>query len=151
MSGKQPEPEIDAPSAKPRKPPAPTGIPLEADVQRAIIDYIKVHPNVLMAWRVNSGAAHTESGAPIWFYRLIKCPGEFIRLPDIIGLMKDGRMFAIEVKRPGWKRASNQREIEQENFLQAVALNGLAGFATSIEDAASIFGGSKRHLPIKEK
>lgn len=139
---KQPRVKAARPAAVTVKPRA-----LEADVQRGIIQYLSAHPSVLMAWRVNSGAAHTESGAPIWFYRIVRQPGESVRLPDLMGLLRDGRMFAIEVKRPGWKKPVGQREIEQQNFLRAVATHGgLAGFATSIDEANEIIEGGSNEI-----
>ena len=122
-----------------RAAPKPTGVPLEADVSKAVSQYLAMHPKVKFAVRQNSGAATMtgKGGAqiPIWFYRFAARKGVEMRITDYWGLMTDGRMFAIEVKRPGWSKPTDQREREQANFIEVV---GLGGFVTCVDDVERI-------------
>jgi len=55
-------------------------------------------------------------------------------MSDIIGQMRDGRLLAIEVKQPGQKPSKVQID-----FIETVKRNnGLAGWATSMEEARVI-------------
>ena len=111
----------------------------EADALKAITQYMNTRSDIVMLWRQNSGMAQSSNGAPIYFYRWVK--GRDMRIPDLVGMDANGMMFAIEVKRPGWRKPSDQREIEQQNFLTMIQEHGgRAGFATCIEDAAKIMG-----------
>jgi hypothetical protein len=125
----------NAPQKAPRKPSTPSGIPLEADVSKAVAQYLAAHPNVKFAVRQNSGSAMMDSGRPIWFYRWAARGGKDMRITDFWGMLHDGRMFAIECKRPGWKRPTGQREREQANFIEAV---GFGGFVTCVEDIVKL-------------
>ena len=122
-----------------RAAPKPSGVPLEADVSKAIAQLLAAHPNVKFAVRQNSGAAYLpgKNGAsvPVWFWKFAKRGSMEMRITDYWGMMQDGRMFAIEVKRPGWTKPKDQREREQANFIEAV---GLGGFVTCVEDAQRI-------------
>lgn len=61
-------------------------------------------------------------------------------ISDIIGALPDGKILAIEVKRPGWespKENSKQYNhyLKQFNFLQNIRRSkGIAFFARSIEE-----------------
>lgn len=120
-----------------RAAPKQSEIPLEADVSKAVAQYLAAHPKVKFAIRQNSGAARIGelNNRPIWFYRWVKRKGVEMRITDFWGLLIDGRMFAIEVKRPGWKKPTDQREREQANFIEVV---GFGGFVTCIEDVERI-------------
>lgn len=114
----------------------------EADALKAIAQYMATRGDVVFCVRQNSGMAQSANGAPVYFYRWVKqwAVGD-MRIPDIWGMDAHGKMFAIEVKRPGWRKPTDQREIEQQNFLTAVQeYGGRAGFATTVEDAAKIMG-----------
>ena len=53
---------------------------------------------------------------------------------DISGILKGGRAFAIEVKRPGGK--PNEKQLQ---FLERIrAAGGIAGCATSVTEAEAI-------------
>ena len=126
---------------KVRRRPQPTGKPVEADVVRAVAELLAVHPRVLIAIRQNSGAASYEAKSgkyqPIHFYRVLT--GQPVTLPDFWGIMRDGRMLALEAKRPGWKAPRDDRERRQWAFLQIVAnCGGIAGFVTSAEEANAL-------------
>ena len=127
------------PQKAPRAVPKPSGIPLEADVSKAVAQLLAVHPNVKFAVRQNSGAAYLpgKNGAsvPVWFWKFVKRSGIEMRVTDYWGMLQDGRMVSIEVKRPGWKKPTDQREREQANFIGAV---GFGGFVTCVEDAEKL-------------
>lgn len=112
---------------------------LEAPVVAAISELLAVHPRVLFAVRQNSGAASYEakSGryAPVFFYRILT--GQPVTIPDFWGILRDGRMLAIEAKAPGFREPHTEREFKQANFLMLVrGVGGIGIFATSAEDVA---------------
>ena len=109
--------------------------PLEQDIQSAILQWLKYHPRVAWAARFNSGSALlTGKGGhnrPVVFNTLAGCP-------DILGQLDDGRLLAVEVKRPSWIKPSNERERKQAEFLDLAARHGaVALFARRIEDVAA--------------
>jgi hypothetical protein len=57
-------------------------------------------------------------------------------VPDIIGILKNGRILAIEVELPGWEGNSNSKHYrEQVEFLKKINnAGGLAFFARSVEE-----------------
>jgi hypothetical protein len=58
---------------------------------------------------------------------------------DFWGLLRDGRMLALEVKRRDWKRVSGAREQQQQAFIDVVkSAGGVGGFVTSAEDALAL-------------
>ena len=112
----------------------------EAPVVQAISELLAVHPRVLFAVRQNSGMASYEakSGryAPVFFYRILTHEKD-MTLPDFWGILKDGRILAIEAKAPTWRKISNDRELRQEMFLMLVRnLGGVALFATDVSQVA---------------
>ena len=107
-------------------------IPYEQDIQKAILSFLRYDYRVAWAERFNSGAAVLPCGGgkkrPIRFNTLDGCP-------DILGQMKDGRILAIEVKRPPWRKPQDTREMDQERFLNKVnTFRGIGFFATSVAD-----------------
>ena len=89
-------------------------VPLEADIQRAILEYLNLHPRVAWAVRMNTGA--------------MKIDGRFVKFgftgcSDVLGQMTDGRFLAVEVKRPG-----NKPTEDQHSFLRNVQHYGGVGF-----------------------
>lgn len=112
---------------------------LEGPVVSAISELLGVHPRVLFAVRQNSGAASYEakSGqyAPVHFYRILT--GQPVTITDFWGILRDGRMLAIEAKAPGWKEPRTDREFKQAAFLMLVRnCGGIGIFATSADDVA---------------
>ena len=110
-------------------------IPLEQEVQKAILTYLKNHPKVAWAARFNSGSAPLigKNGRPrpVKFNNLKGCP-------DIFGQLTNGTLLAIEVKRPGWIKPKDDREFDQLTFLETVCANrGLGFFATSVAQVES--------------
>lgn len=95
--------------------------PLERDIQRAIITYLRRRGAVVI--RVNSGSIQTESGS--------RFNGAAAGTSDLIALYQ-GKFIAIEVKRPG-----NTPTAKQQAFLERVRqAGGVAFVATSIDDVA---------------
>lgn len=110
---------------------------LEAPVIDAISDLLSVHPRVAWAIRINSGMAWSGD-APVWFHKLLKPADKTLRMPDFLGQLTDGRVFAIEAKAPGWTAPRNEREQGQEAFLSLV--NKYGGVACFSSDAAKAMG-----------
>ena len=118
---------------------------LEGPVVAAISSLLAVHPRVLFAVRQNTGMASYEVAgydgdigryAPVHFYRKLT-HGKEITITDFWGILKDGRMFACEAKRPGWSKPSTDTELAQANFLALVRnAGGVSLFATSADDVA---------------
>lgn len=112
----------------------------EAPVLRAVGELLACHPKVAIAIRINSGMAYSESGAPVWFHRLIG-PG---RISDYIGTLRDGRSFALECKPPDWVagKASGkgrEREAEQEAYIdRVIEAGGVGGFVRSVDEAMAV-------------
>lgn len=112
--------------------------PLEADVKLAVRDLLAAHPKVSYALRFNSGMAWNAAGVPVHFHAWIRSP-EKCRMPDFYGALITGAALALEIKRPGWKSPSDQREHEQAAFLALVrSLGGVAAFITEAEQVAEI-------------
>ena len=120
-----------------RGPIGASGTPLEADVVRAVGDVLALHPRVLFALRINSGAASYEAAtgryAPVWFHKWVRSPEKF-RMSDFFGATIDARLLALECKRPGWTKPTDQREREQAAFLALVRkVGGVGAFITDAE------------------
>lgn len=130
-----PAPSATRKQAKSR-PKSCAGAILEADVLRAILAYLKIHPAVALAWRANTGA-----------FTLLGASGKqrhvragFAGCPDILGMLKGGRFLAIEVKRPGGRLSTAQHA-----FLYRVEHDGGLGFmAESVADVQQRLAGIAR-------
>jgi hypothetical protein len=128
----------------------------EAAVISAVASLLCKHPQVLVAWRMNSGSAIADSGAYVKFHRWLRMP-EPMRMSDFFGFtcppgsvwLQMGEPerpapipFAIEVKRPSWSRPVDKREHEQATFLEFIrSCGGRAGFATDALQAQAIIEG----------
>jgi hypothetical protein len=118
-----------------KRKPAPAAVPAkampgasEAQVLAAVLAFLRHHPRVAWATRMNVGAMETDNGMVRF---------GFVGCSDIIGQMRDGRFLAIECKR----EKGNQLSDAQAAFLDRVrASNGVAGMARSVEDARGIVG-----------
>lgn len=97
----------------------------EADILKSVIRFLKIHPSVAWAERMNVGAQAID--------------GRFVRYgfpgcSDIIGQIMDGRFLAIECK-----ATRGRVTAAQEAFLGAVAkAGGVALVARSVEDVAGV-------------
>lgn len=96
---------------------------LEKDILKQILEYLQAMG--FFCWRNNTGAQPMEYKGRSRFLRFGK-----VGSGDILGIMKDGRFFTIEVKRPGQKPTPAQVE-----FMDEVRRNGgIAVVATSVYD-----------------
>lgn len=133
MSGK-PRVEFDLPpEPKKRAPAKPSGEPSESDILRAIIQLLHRHPRVAQCWRINSGTFQERNrDGSTRYIRANTARG----MSDIMGILKDGRTLAIEVKsRTGRMRPG------QEEFLQTIRqAGGVAGVCRSVDDAVKLLG-----------
>ena len=133
MSGK-PRVEFDIPPEPRKRAPAkPSNEPSEAEILRAILALLRHHPKVASHWRQNSGTfAERNRDGSTRYIRANTARG----MSDIMGVLKDGRTLAIEVKsRTGRMRPG------QEEFLKTIRqAGGVAGVCRSVEDAQRLLG-----------
>jgi hypothetical protein len=133
MSGK-PRIEFDIPPEPRKRAPAkPSGEPSEADILRAIMALLRHHPRVAQCWRQNSGTfAERNRDGSTRYIRANTARG----MSDIMGVLRDGRTLAIEVKsRTGRMRPG------QEEFLATIRqAGGVAGVCRSVDDAVRLLG-----------
>ena len=105
-----------------RAPRKASGEPTEAEILKAIMQYLRVHPKVAKVWRQNSGTFKEGSR----FIRANTARG----MSDIMGVLKSGRTLAIECKA---KRGTLHDH--QKQFLDSIsAAGGLAFVARSVND-----------------
>lgn len=100
--------------------------PKEADVLRGVLTALAMHPRVAWAQRMQSGAGKLVrgKGASQWMRF------GFVGCPDVLGQLRDGRVLAVECKRP-----SGVATLAQIAFLDCVAANGgVALVARSVDD-----------------
>jgi hypothetical protein len=108
--------------------------PSEAEILRAIIPLLHRHPRVAQAWRQNSGTFQERNrDGSTRYIRANTARG----MSDIMGVLRDGRTLAIEVKsRTGRMRPG------QEEFLQTIRqAGGVAGVCRSVDDAVRLLEG----------
>ena len=112
--------------------------PLERDIKRMIVQALKLHPLVaeVKVVGVSCGQVKRPDGS-LTAWRQWGEAGT----PDIVGRLKDGRRFRIEVKTPA--RRNCVSPAQREMLDETVAAGGLAGVACSIEDAFRIIDGSE--------
>ena len=80
----------------------------------------------IFAWRQNQGAVKSVYGGKVRFFRFASVKG----ISDIIGVLPDGRMLAIEAK-----VGRNKPSDDQEAFLSSINDSGGLGFvAYSLDD-----------------
>ena len=130
----------EASTAKPslRKPPPAS----EAEVQVAVLAFLRHHPLVAWVHRANTGSGYLINAR---LYRELVARGvlnakdcRFMRfgfpgLSDNIGQLRDGRFLAVETKAAG-KHPTD----DQQAFLDAVNGAGGVGFvARSVDDVAA--------------
>ena len=96
----------------------------EADVQRQILGWLKYQRKyVPMFWRNNTGAVRLDK-------RFIRFGA--VGSSDILGILNDGRLLAIEVKSAKGKLTKYQKD-----FIDGVnSAGGVAFVARSIDDVA---------------
>ena len=90
-------------------------------------------------FRNNVGLARYRGRAGVQQVRYGLAPGS----SDLIGWTPDGRFWAVEAKRPGWRQTPSWLQSDQNKFLLAVCLAGGVGVVvTSIEELAASLNGS---------
>ena len=109
--------------------------PLESERQAGIVRYLQLEKRVRFFIRVNGGG-RSIGQCFVWFYKLfignVEQKGKGV--PDIVGMLRDGRLFALEVKRPGEKPTE-----EQAVFLAMVNdAGGLAGVVCNWMEAKKL-------------
>ncbi len=93
----------------------------EAEILRAIMKLLKHHPKVARVWRQNSGTFQQGDR----YIRANTARG----MSDIMGILKDGRTLAIEVK-----TLTGRVEDHQWEFLDSISkAGGVAFVARSVE------------------
>jgi len=99
----------------------------ESKLQREILEQLDKFPFVVWAYITTSGLVKGWKGGAI----RIKPIGKDDILLDILGQLKDGRLFSIEVKTPG-----NEPTKEQQAMIDKINGNlGVAGWADNVKDA----------------
>ena len=119
------------PEPKKRAPAKPSGEPTESQILKSIMSLLKRHPKVAQVWRQNSGTFQERNrDGSVRYIRANTQKG----MSDIMGILKDGRTLAIEVKsRTGRMRPG------QEEFLQTIRqAGGVAGVCRSVDDAQKL-------------
>ena len=119
------------PEPKKRAPAKPSGEPTESQILKAIMSLLKRHPRVAQVWRQNSGTFQERNrDGSVRYIRANTQKG----MSDVMGILKDGRTLAIEVKsRTGRMRPG------QEEFLQTIRqAGGVAGVCRSVDDAQKL-------------
>ncbi|MGH9875999.1 MAG: VRR-NUC domain-containing protein [Nitrososphaerales archaeon] len=100
------------------------GDPPESAILYGALKLLALHPAVAWHVRMNSGAAINPRGQYMRF--------GFQGCPDIIGQLKSGTFFALEIKAPG-KKLSRAQEL----FLGIVReAHGLAWCVSNLDDLA---------------
>ena len=94
----------------------------EAGVQRAVLEHLQYHPLVAFAMRINAGAIKTEKGALV---RMAPAGTS-----DIIGMLRDGRFLAVEIK----AGKNKPTQLQQEFMDQVNEDGGLAFCAWAVDD-----------------
>jgi hypothetical protein len=114
-----------------RGPRKPSGQPTEAQILKAIVALLKHHPRVAQCWRQNSGTFQERNrDGSVRYIRANTAKG----MSDIMGVLKDGRTLAIEVK-----SATGRMRPGQEEFLSTIRqAGGVAGVCRSVEDAQAL-------------
>ncbi len=90
-------------------------IPLERDVQRAVLEYLAWRK--IFAWRNQTTGIYDPR-------RGVFRAGQTLRgVPDVLGILPDGRFLGVEVKRPGKHLEPHQQEFQtRATALKAVCV-----------------------------
>lgn len=132
-AGKAPQCQQELPSKRNKITRPVDGKPVvyEKDIQKAILQAIQLRPDVVFVGRFNRGQAVATDGYGNTRYTNFNTVKGF---PDLHGLLRGGRAFYIEVKRPDGRTSPDQRL-----FLdKALGGGAYAGVATSVEEALQI-------------
>ena len=106
---------------------------LESQLQKAILDGLAAHPEVVFAVRTNAGMIQSIYKGKTRFIKLL--PGGY---PDITGMLKGGRAFFMEVKTPvAFKRKYHNLSILQQDWSNQITNGG--GLWAVVCDPVSAF------------
>lgn len=100
-------------------------VPLEKDVLAEVLKVLRLDPRVGYVWRQTSGTFQDGD-------RYIKAGPK--GMPDILGVLKGGKFFAIECKRPGGKPEPHQQAIIDRFRL----IGAISGYCWSAESALAL-------------
>lgn len=106
----------------------------ETKVQNDIMCMLSWHPKIAWAMVTTTGEFRVRGGYITIGAYYINGEKHKDGLSDIIGMLKGGRLFVIEVKKPGETPTPPQWEFI--NFVND--MGGLAGFADSVEMAREL-------------
>ena len=97
----------------------------ESDIQSAIMCALGEHPKVAWLYVTSAGSFRVKGG-----YMTVGIKG----MPDVMGQLRDGRLFGVEVKKPKEKPKPEQLE-----FLDMISRNGgVSGWATCVDEALQV-------------
>lgn len=101
----------------------------EAEIQKAIIQYLRLRGHFPIRINVQGVPIHTKSG--IKGFR----PSPMKGISDILGISKTGRFFALEVKRKkGYKVSPEQIEF----IAEVKKRGGIASLVCSTEEVTAL-------------
>jgi len=124
-------PVPDAPKPRIKRVTGSSSEPTEADIQRDILIFLRKHPAVSKVWRQNSGTFKLTYGEKERFVRSNTAKG----MSDILGVLNNGRIVAIEVK-----SRKGVIQTHQRSFLDSIKkAGGLAFVARSVDDVKLAF------------
>lgn len=131
--------EVQAKAAK-KKPRKKSTGPSETEIQESILDYLQQRPDVIFAFRCNSGKVQVlpnySGGRPYWLQLAPKGTA------DIIGMMDNGRFLAVEVK-----KGKAQPSKEQKEFINLIRKGGgVAIVANGVERCQDRLDTELRHI-----
>lgn len=108
------------------------GAPSEAEILKAVLKFLRYHPRVAFAYRINSGTFEIGQGEHKRFVRANTQDG----ISDIGGMLKGGKAFYCECKSATGRMQENQTE-----FIRMVNKGGgLAFVARGIDDVVLVLG-----------
>lgn len=103
----------------------------ESELQKSILEWLDVNKNIGYFWRTN------PTGIGNGFRVIQRGAGRIKGVSDIIGVLKNGKLCAIEVKIKGGTISP-----EQVAFMKNVnSRGGLAFIARSLDDVINVLGG----------
>lgn len=111
----------------------------EGKVQSDIMCALMVHPLVAWAMVVTVGTFRLKHGWMKCGYFCTATEKQKTGMSDILGQLRDGRLFCIEVKEPG----KTPDEHQQDHLEYVVKNNGVAGWADNVVDALLIIKNAK--------
>lgn len=128
MAGREPVPYLtQIPEQRAQRQPSlrPVDKPLEKHVLRAVLKYLRGHPKVACVWRMQSGVFHEDDRTITVGVR---------GLPDVICMLRGGRLMAVEVKsQTGIVTESQQYWIDTINYF-----GGIAGVVRSVDEVEAL-------------